>query len=469
MSFRSSFASLLVLIPAAALGWADPPALIAIRNARLVPVSGPVIERGTIVLRDGLIEAVGANATPPPGAWVVEGAGLTVYPGLIDAVSGWGIPESGAAPAPAGGRGGQGAAPPAQAAPARSQGPEDRPATQSWLRAADLVRTTDRRLDAARAAGFTTAVTFPKQGLVAGNGAVVSLGGERHGEMVIHPSAGLYLTTSPGGLSSGFPNSLFGVTAYWRQLWLDAAHYKMAMERYAQNPQAVRRPAYDRALEGVLAAPRVLVPAVSYVQIERMIRVASDLKTPFVIYGAHEGYRAADLLKKAGVPVIVSLRWPAKARDGDPEEEEDLRVLELRDKAPSTPGVLDKAGVRFAFSADGLETPREAVRAVKRAIDAGLSRDAALRALTVSAAEIFGVADRLGSLERGKIANLIVVKGDLFDERPQVQMIFVDGVKYDPAPETPAGADAGPGGPRRFGAPPDLLDDSLPRVQIEKN
>jgi imidazolonepropionase-like amidohydrolase len=147
--------------------------------------------------------------------------------------------------------------------------------------------------------------------------------------------------------------------------------------------------------------------------------------------------------------VVVNLRWPVKARDTDPEDEESLRQLELRDRAPSTPAALLKAGVPFAFSADGVESAREALRAVKKAIDAGLTKEQALRALTLSVAEMYGVADRLGSIDKGKVANLVLVKGDLFDDRPQVQRIFVDGVAYDPQAETTSpfgGAGGRPGG-----------------------
>src|SRR5689334_22284351 len=141
---------------------ADGPGSVAIRNARIVPVSGPAIARGTVVLRNGLIESVGADANVPADAWIIEGDGLTVYPGLVDALSTLGLPD--AAPATAGAaRGGAQATPaptPAAATPP-ARGPEDRPSTTSWLRAADLVRPTDRRIETARSAGITTAITFP--------------------------------------------------------------------------------------------------------------------------------------------------------------------------------------------------------------------------------------------------------------------------------------------------------------------
>ena len=134
------------------------------------------------------------------------------------------------------------------------------------------------------------------------------------------------------------------------------------------------------------------------------------------------------------------MKWPEKGRDTDPDEVDSLRILVTRDKAPSAPTVLRKAGVKFAFYSDGLEQPRDIQRAIKKAIDAGLAREDAIRAMTLSPAEIYGVADRIGSIEKGKIGNLVVTRGDLFDDLTKVEMIFVDGKKYVPTPAaTPSG------------------------------
>src|SRR5258708_7541469 len=192
---------LLAIVAGCALH-ADVPSVVAIRNARVVPVSAPMIPRGTVLMRNGLIEAVGADIPIPAEAWVIDGDGLTVYPGLIDALSTLGIPEA-ATPAPTGGGGRGGGGNPAaiQAAltqtasttpPARR--PEDRPNTTSWVRAADLVKPTDRRLDSARGAGITTAVTFPSPGIFAGQGAVIDLGGENGGDMGGAGPPGQYVT-----------------------------------------------------------------------------------------------------------------------------------------------------------------------------------------------------------------------------------------------------------------------------------
>ncbi len=433
------FALLAVGSPAA-----GPPSVFAIRGARVVTVSGPVIEGGTVLIRDGLIEAVGTNVTIPAEAWVIEGRGLTVYPGLIDALSSLGLPEAAAAPTtgtraaarttPSQPAPSLGPAPGQEARPAR--GPEDRPSNTSWLRAADLISPSDSRLEAARSAGFTTAVTFPQRGIFAGQGAVIALAGERPGQMVISAPAGLYLTLSTAGFTS-FPGSLMGVLAYIRQIYLDAEHYRMAKEFYARHPAGNQRPAYDRALEGVLEAPRVLLPASRAVEIDRMLRFAEELKLNAVLYGAHEAHRVAARLKKSGTPVLVSLKWPERDRDADPEQVDSLRVLEFREMAPATPAALAREGVRFAFYTEGFTSAREFVRAVRRALEAGLTPEAAVRAFTLSPAEIYGVADRLGSIEKGKIANLIVTDGELFQEKTRVKYVFIDGIKYEPLPEPP--------------------------------
>lgn len=420
---------------------AEVPTAIAIRNARIVPVSSPAIAHGTVVLRNGLIEAVGAEVPVPADAWVIEGEGLTVYPGLIDALSGTGIPE--AAPA-AGGRGAAAAAA-SSAPPAR--GPEDRPNTTSWVIAADLIKPADKHIESARAAGFTTAVTFPMHGIFAGQGSVIDLSGENGGEMVVAPSVGQYVTLANSGFGGGYPGSLMGTIAYIRQIYIDADYYQKAKAAYAKDPRSVPRPAYDRALEGVLESQRTLLPVNRRIDIDRMLRFAAELKLKPVLYGPVEGYRSADLLKGSGVPVLLNLKWPEKARDTDPEEVDTMRALENRAHAPGTAALFAKNGVKFAFYTGGLDKRADVWKGVKKALDAGLTPEDALRAMTLSPAEIYGVSDRMGSIEKGKIANLVITKGDLFQNGSEVKYVIVDGVKFEPAPEDAPAPGGRPGGP----------------------
>ena len=428
---------LLCLAPAAVS--AEGPQVFAIRGARVVRVSGPPMDNGTVVVRDGLIESVGANVTVPADAWVIEGKGLTVYPGLMDAMSTWGIPGAGGGGA--GARRGGGAAAVA-AAPAGPQpvirGPEDRPSNTSYLKAADLIVPTDASVEAGRGAGFTTAATFPTSNIFAGQGAIFDLAGDRSGAMIVSPSAGMYLTMRSAGGFRSFPGSLMGVMAYIHQIYLDADHYTEAKQIYASHPAGLQRPAYDRVLEAVLETPRVLLPAAREVEVDRMIKFAKELNRRPVLYGGEEGWRAVDMLKQAGAPMLVSLKWPERSRDADPALEDSLHTLEMREKAPSTPAALAAGGVKFAFYSDGV-APTEIAKAVRRAMEAGLTPADAVRAFTLSPAEIYGVADRLGSIDKGKIANLVVTEGELFQDKTKVKYVFVDGMKYEPvAPAPPA-------------------------------
>ncbi len=441
----------------------ETPSVVAIKDAHIVTASGADLPKGTILLRDGLIQDVGANIAIPPNAWVIDGNDLTVYPGFIDGLSTWGIPAAipptaaraaGAAPQvlPAGP-----ATPSTTASASVVRGPEDRPQTYSFERAADLVRPTDNRLESARAAGFTTAATFPNRGILEGLGAMVDLAGERGRDMVVAQPIGQQITfrTGAGGMGRSFPSSLMGNIAYVRQLYLDLDQYKQAKQVYAANPTGNRRPEYDHDLEGLAESPRLLLPADEAQQIDRMLSFGQELKMPFVLYGLHEAYKRLNELKQANVPVLISLKWPAQPRDADPNDVPNYRDLVMREQAPAIPGMLAKAGVKFAFYSDGVDTAPELRRAIKKAMDAGLSRADAIRALTLNAAEIYGVSDRLGSIDKGKIANLVVMKGDAFDEKATIEYLFIDGEQFQPSKETqrgPAGG-AAPGSGRPGASP----------------
>ena len=150
-----------------------------------------------------------------------------------------------------------------------------------------------------------------------------------------------------------------------------------------------------------------------------------------VIYGGQMAYEVADEIGSKKVPVLVDLKWPEAEKDADPDDQPSLRTLRFRDKAPSSPAALAKAGVQFAFYSGGITSSKDILKAVKKSIDAGLAPDAALRALTLTPAQIYDVSDRLGSIETGKIANLVVTDGDLFAEKTKIKLVFVDGERFE--------------------------------------
>jgi len=421
---------------AQAQGPGQPPQ-VAIQNARIVTVSGRVFESGTIVMEDGLITALGSNVQVPGGAWVIDGEGLTVYPGLVDAMSSVGLPAS--LRLPSDGRGSRGAGGQEQAP--HSWGPEDRPATFSWLNAADELTLDDDRIETWRNAGFTSALATPERGLFPGLSAFINLNGERPRDMVVNTPVALRVNWQGGPGHRGFPGSLFGGIAYVKQTFLDAGHYDQAWTIYNNSPTGLTRPEYDRALEPLRDAMNVgryvMLPGARGYEVQRAVMLGEQMGVNTLVYGAHGGYAVADELAERNIPVLLNVKWPEPPENGDPEAEPALRELRYRDRAPTTPAVFEDAGVQFAFYSGGA-TPTELMANVRKAIALGLSQDAAVRAFTLSPAELFGVSDRLGSLDVGKIANLTVTDGDLFANGTSMKMVFVDGVRFEVD-----GADAG--------------------------
>jgi hypothetical protein len=316
-----------------------------------------------------------------------------------------------------------------------SKGPQDRPASTPWVDAADELKADDKKIESWRSGGFTTALTIPSKGLFPGQGAVIDLGGDRPGDLVVKPAASVEVTLNAPGGFFGFPGSLMGAISYIRQVYLDAEQDVAAQRIYSSAPRANERPQYDRVLRALGAAQKagelVLIPANTSPQILRGMLLAERIKTHPVLYGVQQGYSVADALAAKKAVALVNAKWPEKEKDADPEAEEPLRTLRFRDRAPGTPAALAKAGVQFAFYDGGLSGPKDMLKNVKKAIDAGLAPEAALRALSLTPAEIYGVADRLGSIEVGKIANLVVADGDLFADKTKIKYVFVDGRKFE--------------------------------------
>jgi hypothetical protein len=175
----------------------------------------------------------------------------------------------------------------------------------------------------------------------------------------------------------------------------------------------------------------VLLSGNSAQDMRRALELTDRWKVHAAIYGGQSGYEIADEIAVKKIPVLVDLKWPEKEKDSDPDEIPTLRTLRFRDRASSTPAAFVKSGVKFAFFSGATANPKDLLKAVKKSIDAGLAPDAALRALTLSSAEIYGVADRLGSIEKGKIANLVVTDGDLFNEKTKIKLVFVDGRRFE--------------------------------------
>jgi hypothetical protein len=285
----------------------------------------------------------------------------------------------------------------------------------------------------------------PDGGIFPGQATVIDLEGARTGDYVVRATATLAISLKPTDGWFTFPDSLMGTIAYVRQVFDDTAWYAQAEPIYEANPTKTGRLAYDRTemvLNRALQTKEiVLLPGNNSIQILRSLRLADEWKIRAVLYGGQQGYAISDALATSKIPVLVSLKWPERPKDADPEGEQTLRDLRFRDRAPGTPAALAKAGVKFAFYSDGLAEPKDIFKSVKKATDAGLSTDAALRAFTLEAADILGLGDRMGSITPGKIANLVVTDGDIFGEKTKVKHVFVDGnwfeIHEEAAPSKP--------------------------------
>jgi imidazolonepropionase-like amidohydrolase len=421
MSLRRIAAIVLFLIPVTLR--ADAPGVYAITGATVHPVSGPPIANGTVVIRNGLIQAVGANATIPPDATVVDAKGAHVYPGLIDAHTFLGF---GAATPSRNGFGG--------GAPARATEKAPEPAPDSIaLRNAKI---SDDDAGAGRAVGVTTVVTAPAAGIFNGQSAVVNLGSGPIESRVIKSPAAMHVSfnTRP---TWTYPDSLMGVVSYIRQTMLDAQQHSAARAIYEKNPSGLRRPADNPSLEALGPVLAREMPVVFTANSDTMIRraqaIAREFNLRYIVSGARQAYEMADDLKN--VPVLVSVKWATAPSDKDDREDQPLRVIRERQLAPTTPAVFAKAGVQFAL----VSNPGKAgdlLPGIRKAIENGLSTDDALRATTLTPARIFGVDRQLGSLDRGKIANVIVTDKPLFDKGSKVTRVFVDGREIRlPAPD----------------------------------
>jgi imidazolonepropionase-like amidohydrolase len=249
----------------------------------------------------------------------------------------------------------------------------------------------------------------------------------------------------PRAAPNGYPESLMGVIAFVRQAFLDAQHY--AADRSAKAVALPDDPALEAMQPAIERKMPVAFEANEGRQILRALKMAKELKLEPIVTGARRANEVAADLKAQNVRVIYSLNYPPRPRILAPDADEPIDVLRTRADAPKVPGELAKAGVAFALSSAGMTDPKDFVKNASKAIKAGLTEESAIRALTISAAAIAGVSDRLGSIEKGKAANLVVTDGNLFDEKTKIMRVYVEGrsVALDAAAPAPGGRGRGRG------------------------
>jgi imidazolonepropionase-like amidohydrolase len=396
-------------------GVLPPRSTIAIRNARIVTVSGPDIENGTVVIRDGKIEAVGTNVSVPAGAQMIDGRGLSVYPGMIDAGTNMGLVE-----VPQGANG----------TVDLSEVGEFNPNAKAII----AVNPHSAHIAVTRVEGITNTLTAPTGGLISGQAALINLLGTAPKEMAVVPQLALVINYPRVGFGGGAfggvqqaPQNLSDtLTANERQvdqirkMLRDAEAYGRAQDAYAKD-KSLPRPDHNVVLEQLVTYVRgeqpVIFRADREAEIRGAVRFAEEMKLKPIILGGDDAWKVASLLKEKNVPVILTGIFSLPSREDD-----------AYDSLYENAAKLQQAGVRFCISTgDAGPEVRNLAQYAGMAAAFGLSKADAVKSVTLYPAQILNVADRLGSIEAGKMANLVVTDGDLLEIRTRIRFLLIDG------------------------------------------
>lgn len=420
-------ASVLVAVSPSARA-AQPPRVHALAGARLVVAPGRIIDSGTLVVRDGVIAAAAPGAAAPADARVWDVKGLTLYPGLIDAYT-------------------------VRASPAVRDDKAQNGAANTLVRPDRDV--TPWAVDEAafkklREIGFTVAVVAPKDGLFRGRSALVALGSGPLERSLLRREVVQNVNVRPNREDDDrYPDSMMGAVALFRQTLLDAKWQSEALAAYARNPRQSRPPVSPalEALAGAAAGRETVVFETDDVlDTLRDAGLARELGLrAWIIGNGHESERLADV-RASGLPHILPIAYPKPPKPaGKDDPNVELAALRHWDRAADNPKALVGTGLDVALTAYGLEDLSKFHENLAKAIERGLTADQALAALTVTPARLLGIADRAGTLEPGKMANLIEVEGDLFVAKPKIRAVWIDGERYEvkaskPAEVDPAGA-----------------------------
>jgi imidazolonepropionase-like amidohydrolase len=385
----------------------NPPGTHALTNVRIVIAPGRVVPNGTLVIRAGIIEAVGSDVQVPADARVWDVAGRTVYPGFIDAYADVGMrlqmPEA--------------------ERDARRGAVYWNPQVRAFVDAlGEFAADDEDRATALRSQGFAVAMTVPRLGMFRGQTAVVSLGGGAVAERVIRPGVAQSLTYGrDNSVGGGYPTSAMGAVAFVRQTLHDADWHARAHTAFARSPQALSRPETSASLAALAAALRGEQPLLVETRSEEELLRALDLGREFGsirlwLRGSGSEYRLLERLGGMTAPLILPLNFPRAPDVARPEQALNLSLAQLRHwhQAPANAARLAAAGVRFALTTDGLAERSAFLPNLRTAVKRGLAPDVALAALTTVPAEYLGITRTHGTLERGKVANIVVVNGDVF-------------------------------------------------------
>lgn len=398
------------------------PAWHAIVGADVVVRPGERIANATVVMRNGRFASVQAGGAVPKGARIWDGKGLTLYPGLIECC----LPVD--APAP------DGKAPDlhwnANVLPQRS--------------ALDGAGASAEDRKAMRALGFAAAAIAPADGVFRGSSAVVLLDEPRAGETTAVIASPAYQLLAFHGSAPGYPGSEMGAIALIRQTLLDADWYERCAAT-AANDTTLAPPPPNVAFAALVAQRRLPLcfEAVDELEVLRAARIAGEMQRQALVLASGFEFRRLDAVAACKLPLVVPLHYPAAPDVSTMQKQQavTLRQLWSWEQAPTNSKRLLDAGVELAWTTLRLPDKAAFRASAAAAIACGVSEEQALAALTTVPARLLGVGDRLGSIEPGKLANLVVVAGDLFDPKAPIRQVWVGGREYEVDAQKDAGLD----------------------------
>jgi imidazolonepropionase-like amidohydrolase len=439
----------------------EDPRPLAIKNATIVIAPGQAIEKASVVVRNGLIESVGADVEIPRDAEVLDGAGLTVYAGFIDGRSTIGLPDTKRPVEQQ--RLAEGVKPDfTREAPPRME-QANRKGIRPELDAADLLQVTDEAVKKAHAGGFTVARVAASEEYLSGRTALVTLSGQPRRNALLRGTVSLQAGFKT--YSTGYPSTTMGVMAHLRQTLSDGRHYARSGAEWKPGQP---RPALDPALEALQPALKgemaVCFTADTDREILRALALADEFGLKVEIAGGEQAWKLTGPLKTRNVPVILSLKIPKepeKKKDAEPEparltqERERLRIEEI-----DCARVLHEKKVRFCFSSAG-----DALANIAVLVQHGLPADAALAALTTTPAKLFGIVATHGTIEKGKTANLTALSAPLGDKKARVRYVVADGHKFDYEAKAPEDKKKEEAAPPTAEYEVELLADRVPKTK----
>jgi imidazolonepropionase-like amidohydrolase len=384
---------------------------VALTNARIIVSPTQTLESATLLVRGGVIEAVGAAVVIPADAVVVNCAGKTLCASFIDLDSDYGMPEASAGAA----RGRRGGFEP-QYETATKGAYSWNQALKPEQNAAAMFVTNPTKADELRKLGFGAVLTHVHDGIARGTSVLVALGEGKETTLILKERAAAHYALTKGSSTQDYPNSMMGVIALLRQAYLDARWYKQARALAPATTEVnLSLDALQQAIEPSASLPQIIEAEYKWTSL-RADRIGDEAGLQYVIRGAGDEYQRLEDIKATNAAFILPLNFPAAYNVEDPLTALNVPLAALKhwELAPTNPATLEKAGVRFALSAALLKSKAEFMPNLQKALQYGLSRQAALAALTTTPAAIVGMSDKIGTLEKGKVANFLVMTGDPF-------------------------------------------------------